>query len=180
MLTLAVDSALELRQLEGGEAALLFALTEKNRTYLRRWLPWLDDATDVADSRAFIESGHERYANRESMELGVWHRGTLVGMVSFNQFAWGPRSGELGYWLDAEAQGSGLMTRGCRTLIAHGFAELDLHRVEIRCAVDNLKSRAIPERLGFRREGQLREVEWLYDHFVDHVVYGLLAGEGLR
>ena len=72
------------------------------------------------------------------------------------------------------------MTRGCRALIAHGFTELDLHRVEIRCAVDNLKSRAIPERLGFRREGQLREVEWLYDHFVDHVVYGLLAGEGLR
>ena len=180
MLTLVIDSALELRQLEGGEAALLFALTEKNRPYLRRWLPWLDDTGDEEDSRAFIESGHERYANRESIELGVWHRGALIGMVAFNQFAWGPRSGELGYWLDAEAQGAGLMTRTCRAMTAHGFTELDLNRVEIRCAVDNLKSRAIPERLGFRREGQLREVEWLYDHFVDHFVYGLLARDRLR
>ena len=178
--TLAVDSVIELRQLERGEAAMLFALTEKNCTYLRRWLPWLDDTYSVDDSRAFIESGHERYANRESMELGVWHRSSLVGMVAFNQFAWGSRGGELGYWLDAEAQGSGLMTRACRALMAHGFSELDLHRVEIRCAVNNLKSRAIPERLGFRHEGRLREVEWLYDHFVDQIVYGLLAREKLQ
>jgi ribosomal-protein-serine acetyltransferase len=178
--SLVIDHALQLRQLEGHQAPLLFALTEKNRAYLRRWLFWLDDNTTAEDSRSFIDSGRERYANRESLELGIWHREALVGMVGFNHFAWGAQSGELGYWLDAEAQGTGIMTRSCRGLIAHAFAELDLHRVEIRCAADNQRSRAIPERLGFRQEGQLRQVEWLYDHFVDHCVYGLLAGEELR
>jgi ribosomal-protein-serine acetyltransferase len=43
--------------------------------------------------------------------------------------------------------------------------------------VENVKSRAIPERLGFRAEGTVRQAEWLYDRFVDHVVYGLLAGD---
>ena len=49
--------------------------------------------------------------------------------------------------------------------------------MEIRCALDNAPSRAIPERLSFRLEGQLRQAEWIYDRFVDHAIYGLLAEE---
>ena len=177
MLSLTVDSALHLRLLESHQAPQLFALIEKNRAYLRSWLPWLDDNTRTSDSRDFIECSRERYANREALDMGIWSREELIGVVGFNQFAWGSRSGEMGYWLDEEAQGGGIMTRSCRALLQHGFAELDLNRVEIRCAVDNMPSRAIPERLGFRLEGQLRQVEWIYDHYVDHAVYGLLAGE---
>ncbi len=69
------------------------------------------------------------------------------------------------------------MTRACRALVGHAFTELNLNRVEIRCASDNARSCAIPERLSFRREGLLREAEWLYDRFVDHVVYGLIRSE---
>ena len=177
MLCLNVDHSLQLRLLENQQAPLLFALIEKNRKYLRSWLPWLDHNVRAADSRAFIECSRERYANREGLDMGLWHKEILIGLVGFNQFSWGPRSGEMGYWLDKEAQGAGLMTRSCSALLEHAFAELDLNRIEIRCAVDNARSRAIPERLGFRLEGQLRQAEWLYDRFVDHAVYGLLARE---
>jgi len=54
---------------------------------------------------------------------------------------------------------------------------MKLHRVEIRCDPDNLRSRAIPNRLGFTEEGTLRQVAWQYDHFLDLVVYSLLADE---
>ena len=69
------------------------------------------------------------------------------------------------------------MTAACRTMTRHALGELKLNRVEIRCAVGNERSRAIPKRLGFSEEGRLRGVEWLYDHFEDHIVYSLLAGE---
>ena len=69
------------------------------------------------------------------------------------------------------------MTRACRALVAHAFDTLRLQRVEIRVATGNRRSRAIPERLGFREEGILRQVEWLYNHYVDHVVYGRLASD---
>jgi ribosomal-protein-serine acetyltransferase len=49
--------------------------------------------------------------------------------------------------------------------------------VEIQCGEDNHKSRAIPERLGFQQEGIIRDGEFLYDHFHDVVVYGLLKKE---
>lgn len=69
------------------------------------------------------------------------------------------------------------MTKSCRALINHAFSELNLNRVDIRCAVENSKSRAIPERLGLRQEGVIRQAEWLYDKYVDHVVYGVLTDE---
>jgi ribosomal-protein-serine acetyltransferase len=69
------------------------------------------------------------------------------------------------------------MTKACRFLVDYAFAELKLNRVEIRCATGNHKSRAIPERLGFKLEGTVRQAEWLYDHFVDHALYGMLASE---
>ena len=67
--------------------------------------------------------------------------------------------------------------RACKAYIAYGFNELDLNRIEIRVAEENKKSRAIPEKLGFQEEGKIRQAEWLYDHYVDHVIYGLLAEE---
>ena len=52
---------------------------------------------------------------------------------------------------------------------------MGLYRIEIRCAVQNEKSRAIPEKLHFTNEGTIRDGEWLYDKFVDLVIYGMLA-----
>ena len=72
------------------------------------------------------------------------------------------------------------MTRSCRALIDHAFSTLGLHRVVIRCAVENHRSRAIPERLGFTLEGIERESQWLYDHFVDLAIYALLETNALN
>ena len=64
-----------------------------------------------------------------------------------------------------------------RRWLAWAFDRGRLNRIEIRCASGNHRSRAIPVRLGLREEGLLRDAEWLYDHFVDHVVYAALAKE---
>ena len=177
MFHLTVDRSLELSLLEGRHAPLLFNLVDGNREYLRRWLPWLDANTEVNDSRAFIDDARQRYANREGMDLGIWYRGNLAGMVGFYDFEWRDRRANLGYWLAESLQGKGLMTRSCGALIDYAFGELGLNRVEIRCSPRNLRSRAIPVRLGFSLEGLIRQAEWLYDRFEDHEIYGLLADE---
>jgi ribosomal-protein-serine acetyltransferase len=70
------------------------------------------------------------------------------------------------------------VTRACRALIAHAFGELGVHRVTIRVAPDNVRSRAIPERLGFTKEATLREAGRTDGRgYVDLVVYGLLDRE---
>ncbi len=90
---------------------------------------------------------------------------------------WANRSAALSYWLDEAHQGKGIMTASCRAFISYAFTTWKLNRIAIQCATRNTRSRAIPERLGFTLEGMLREAEWLYDHYVDHAVYGLLRSD---
>ncbi len=87
------------------------------------------------------------------------------------------RSASIGYWLDAAFEGRGIATRCCRAMLDYAFGEMAMHRVEIRCATHNERSCAIPARLGFTREGVLREAEWVHDGYHDLVVWSMLSGE---
>ena len=69
------------------------------------------------------------------------------------------------------------MSENVKGLIGVGFKYYSLNRIEIRCAADNHKSRAIAERLGFQQEGIVRLAEKAYGKYLDHIVYGLLKLE---
>jgi ribosomal-protein-serine acetyltransferase len=167
----------ELRLLEERHAQELTDLTDRNREYLRAWLPWVDTNRTVEDRKKFIRGALKQFAENNGFTAGIWHEGRLAGVIGYVSIDWDNRTTEVGYWLGEEYQGQGLVTAACRALVDHAFEELGLNRVSIACATENKKSCAIPERLGFRREGVVRQAEWLYDHFVDHVVYATLAGE---
>ena len=168
---------LELRPLNLSDAQALFALVETNRERLRRWLPWPDANRCVQDSRAYILRVRAQAKAGTAQSFGLWWRDRLVGIAGFVWIDAANGSAGIGYWLAQEAEGHGLMTGAVTALVRHGFRTLKLNRIEIRAGVRNLRSRAIPRRLGFRHEGTLRQVERLTDRHVDHAVYGLLAGE---
>ncbi|PZD96184.1 RimJ/RimL family protein N-acetyltransferase [Paenibacillus sambharensis] len=177
MLSCKINDLLELRLLENRHAEEMFLLVDSNRGRLREWLPWLDNTVSVEQCREFIRMSLKAFAENNGLYLGIFHQGRLAGCVSLNNIDWSNRKTTIGYWLSEDFEGRGTMTAACRTLIDYIFHELLLNRVEIRAAVQNTKSRAIPERLGFVQEGIVRQAEWLYDHYVDHVVYGMLKEE---
>jgi len=72
------------------------------------------------------------------------------------------------------------MTTAVCALLDHAFDRWELGRVEIRAGVANRRSRAIPERLGFREEGVLRAAERIGTRVIDHVVYVMTAREWQR
>jgi ribosomal-protein-serine acetyltransferase len=57
------------------------------------------------------------------------------------------------------------MTAAMKALISQGFRRLGLNRIQARVAIDNHESQAICDRLGLKKEGVLRQAEWLYDHY---------------
>jgi len=155
----------------------VFKTVDHNRSHLRKWLPWVDGTKSSADTKEFIKSQLELFAKNSVLVSGIWVQDRYAGTIGFHKIDWTNKRASIGYWLAEEFQGKGIMGRACRTFTDHAFKELRLNKVEIHCATENKRSRAIPERLGFKHEGSIRQAEWLYDYFVDHEVYGMLAKE---
>lgn len=172
-----IESEVKLKHLDIYDADELFQLTDASRQSLRERLSWVDSTATVADSKAFIESTISTFAKHKGLTTGILYNGELAGVIAFHEFDWKNGIGSIGYWLGSAFQGNGIMTRATSGLLRYAFNTLKLNRVEIRAACENNRSRAIPERLGFIKEGQIRQAEWLYDHYVDQVVYGMLASE---
>jgi ribosomal-protein-serine acetyltransferase len=171
-----LDEEIELRSLDEPDAGELFDLIDRNRDHLRAWLPWVDATRTVDDTRTFIRTARDQEREGDGFQAGIWYRGDLAGVIGYHRIDWPRRRVALGYWLGKEFEGKGIMTRACGALVDHALRELSLDRVEIRAATRNVRSRAIPLRLGFDEEGVVRRAEWLYDHFVDHVVYAMSRG----
>jgi ribosomal-protein-serine acetyltransferase len=177
MFRMPVDDSLELVLLEQRHAPMLFALIDENRAHLRPWLPWVDASRTMNDSLAWIQGALDQFAKGMSLNVGLFSRGMLAGVCGYHTIDWANRRTAIGYWLASSQQGHGLMTRAVRALSTHAFVSLQINRLEIRAAVENRRSRAVPERLGYKLEGQCRQAEWLHDRFVDHAVYSMVARE---
>lgn len=167
-----------LRLFEESDADELFALTDANRAHLEGWLPWVAHTRAPADSLQFIRATRRQVADNDGLQLAVVDAdGAIAGVAGFHRIDWANRATSVGYWLAADRQGRGLMTAAVRALIDHAFGVWGLHRVVIEAAVGNARSRAIPERLGFREEGVRRDAERHGDRYLDLVVYVMLASE---
>ncbi|WNQ09926.1 GNAT family protein [Paenibacillus aurantius] len=172
-----VDDRLYLAQLETGHAEELFQLTVRNREHLGEWLPFAHATHRVEDTLAYLESCRVRHEAQDGLSAGIWREGQLVGTIGLHDYNRDNRRVEIGYWLSEDCCGQGIMTRACRVLINYVFSDLEFNRVQIKAAVGNLPSRAIPERLGFTQEGTLRDYSFLNGHYVDMAVYGMLRRE---
>jgi ribosomal-protein-serine acetyltransferase len=170
---MSVDERCQLRLIEESDAEELAALVDANRTYLSRWMPWAE-ANTIEDTREHIRRAREQVERDDGFQAVIVCDGRIVGAAGFHGIDRPNRSTSLGYWLSEDAQGHGIMTRTVSAMVDHAFSQWGLNRVEIRCAPENPRSRAIPERLGFREEGTLRQAERIGDHYL---VYSMLADE---
>lgn len=172
-----VRENLELRTHTIEDAKTLFDVAKKNDVHLRKWLPWLDDDKTVSDTENYIKESIERLSKDEGIDLSIWFENQLIGGIGIYPLDVSHKKTSFAYWLIEDFQGKGIMMDSLKVVIDYLFKEKKLNRIEVCCAVGNIKSSALPKKLGFTFEGISRESEWLYDHFVDMEVYSLLAQE---
>lgn len=179
MLIQKIDDEVQLRMFYEDDAEEFFNLIMESKSYLKKWLGWVDHTKTVEDTTQFIKSGHTELIENGGYptSFAIIYKGKIAGTIGFNEIDKTNKKGFIGYWLGEKFQGKGIMSRAFKSVVDYGFKELKLNRIQVNVAVDNHKSRAIPERFGFKKEGMIRQAEWLYDHYVDHIIYGLLARE---
>lgn len=157
--SLPLTEGAQLHQLTLQDAPALFALTLRNKQRLRRWMSWVDYVHTEEDTRNFIREALRQYRAGRSLQMGIYLHGTLVGTIGLFRTASAEPEAEIGYWIDEAAEGKGLVTRAALALTRYAFQQWQVQVVRVRVEPENVRSRAIPERLGFRLRGEVEE-DW--------------------
>jgi ribosomal-protein-serine acetyltransferase len=176
MLRFELSGGCHLRLLEESDAGELFALIDSDRAYLSRWLPWAP-GQDLEGTLEFVRLTRRQLADNTGLTVAIVCDGAVAGILGLEPLDWTHRSTSVGYWLGERYQGRGIMTRAVGAAVEHAVSVWKLNRIEIRAARENVRSRAIPQRLGFREEATLREAERVGDRYLDIVVYSMLGSE---
>lgn len=177
MLSYKIDANIELRLASHSNKDELFALVRENIDYLGEWLSWANADSTEKDTEHFIDRVLKNFYNDEQLPLLIFENQKIIGTISAFNIDLNNKNAEIGYWISKGSQGKGIVTQCCSAIIEYCFDELALNRIVIKCASENFKSQAIPERLGFTKEGISRQVAWLQDRFVGLIVYSILRDE---
>lgn len=141
--------------------------------YLHQWLAWPPHCTSEQDFRLFVQRMLHEYADGKSMTCAILYRDEIVGNCSCFNINYDTQSLEIGYWLSKHHQGKGIMTRVVNHLIAFAFNELEMDKVQLSAAVENIPSRSVAERAGMTLEGVITNQEKVGDRILDHAIYGI-------
>ena len=174
-----IDDQVQLHLARLEFASALFKQIDSQREYLREWLSWVDTTHSTDDTLKFLKESMKNNSNGKQLITVITHDNTPIGTAGFHRLDTAQATAELGYWLSAHQQKKGIMTKVVHALITHVFKTKATNRVEIRVASPNLKSKAIPIRLGFHLDGVLREGIIIHKKFYDIEVYSILKREWL-
>jgi ribosomal-protein-serine acetyltransferase len=178
-MTIRIDQHIKLELTAEKHALGLFRAVDGDRAHLSEFLPWVEDMQSVDDFKAYIQNCEAMYRQQMEVSFVIMLDKHLVGRIGLHYLNMGNRNAAIGYWLNKQAEGKGIMTRCCTALINYGFNELGLQRIEIKAATTNEKSQAIPRRLAFQQEGILRQAELVGGKFLDLVLFAMLKEEWL-
>jgi [ribosomal protein S5]-alanine N-acetyltransferase len=177
------ELATERLLLRASDAALAQALADylqRNRNAHAPWNPPLAESFFTAEAQRERLIAAAR-AEAEGTQQGWFlclrgDAGRVIGHLRLSQIARGPfHSAMLGYAIDAACEGRGLMSEALRAAIAEAFGpRLALHRLQANARIENRRSLALLERLGFVREGLARNYLYIDGAWRDHVMTALL------
>ena len=125
---------------------------------LKVWMPWAQQMPTLEESESFSTMHRCKFLAREELVLLLFLKGknTIVGSSGLHRIDWNIPKFEIGYWCRKRFQGQGYITESTEAITKFAFENLGAKRVEIRCDLKNVRSQRIPNRLGFRWEGTLR------------------------
>lgn len=198
MFSLTIDTDISVRTFHPDDAGKFFDLVERNRSRLRPWIHPKSLPETARDARLFaiecffdvLDSSmdtldlFDQYREelngyflcpRPALEMGIWFGNNLVGFISLSRLSDSPTALEFGYWITAEEEGKGIITRCVSSLMDYAIDNMKIERFVIGCAVTNRRSRAVPERLGYRLHVTQPNGEIVGEFVYDRTIYGIRA-----
>lgn len=170
---IAIEKQYSLGILQPYYAEYFFNLIDNNRLHLRKWLPWVDSLTTQLQALQFIQDSIQENKDLKSLRLGIFYHSNIIGGISLLFIDYENKTCKTGYWIAENYQGKGIVTKACKIMLLIAFQYLDLQQIIIECGVENNRSRAIPQKLGFKADKILKNNELVNGYYIDHMQYVL-------
>jgi RimJ/RimL family protein N-acetyltransferase len=152
----------------------MWRATEASLDQLTPWLSWTKGAS--RDTTAwFAEYAVAEWHEGREFDFAILEEGAVVGTIGLRRNHPVTPNAELGYWCRTDRAGRGLVSEAGAAMVNFGFDVLGLHRITLMAGLENRASQRVAEKLGFRREGSLRQVAWSATDPYDCFIYGLIA-----
>lgn len=156
-------------------------LRHESKAFLSPWEPiWAPDHLSRASFTNRVYWSQRAVKNGNAVPLFVFHKeaGQLVGAITLDNIRRGPSQvGTIGYWVGQQYARQGFMSEAIIAMVAHAFGALDLSRVESACLPNNLASRGVLEKAGFKYEGVAQSYIQINGRWRNHVLYAALRGD---
>jgi RimJ/RimL family protein N-acetyltransferase len=160
-----------------GDGSTVYKAMQASLEELKPWMPWAHKNQTPDDVEGNLREAHAKFLTREDLRLHIFHKetGEFIASSGLHRINWDVPKFEIGYWIDTRYSGKGYITEAVEAITNFAFDVLGAKRVEIRCDSKNVKSRAVPERLGFQLEGILRNDGMSVDHELrDTCIYAIV------
>ncbi|MDX8341612.1 GNAT family protein [Draconibacterium sp. IB214405] len=171
-----VNPKIRLELINLSMAGIIFQTIDRDREFLKKWLPFVNYTNQLEDTEAFISS-ITRSGNKSDLVYTIWYNEEFAGLIGFKDTDWVNRKTELGYWLAEKMQGKGIISASVEKLVRFAFQKQKMNRVQIKVAEENLPSEKIPKKLGFVYEGTERQGEHHASGYVNLKIYSKLKHE---
>lgn len=167
-----IDKNVILKYLQDVKVNDIFNFIDSNRTEFSEFLNWISFIRSEEDEKAYIENLKKDNSN---VSFAVLHKGKVIASIGFICIDNLNKNAQIGYCLDKNFQGQGIITKACKNLIKYAFNELHLQRIEFRIAPNNIKSKAVAQRLLANFEGILKKSYFLKGNYIDCEIYSILS-----
>ncbi|MGD8780518.1 MAG: GNAT family protein [Ignavibacteria bacterium] len=146
-----------------------------------RYLIWKKHETEM-DTLEFLDFVMEKYKENQPAPWGIElkEKNKIIGTIGYHEWDKKNFKAEVGYVLHCNYWQNGIMTEALNYVIEFGFTKMYLNRIEARTDPENIPSQKLLEKVGFLKEGLLREQMLVKERFQDFFIYAILRKEYFR
>ena len=153
------------------------SVREKNRTYLKPYEPqWGANALEKDFFARRLKRQAREWDLGQACAFVILNRenNLLIGGMNINNICRGAAQfASLGYWIDEDHQGQGLMQEAMQLTLRYCFMDLNLHRINCACLTHNARSKNLLTKAGFSEEGKAEKYLQIDGRWQDHLLFGL-------
>ena len=177
MLDMNLENSIRMKILEKRESKEFYEYVDRNRENSQKWVPFVSKTRSVEDAESYIDKFLESFRKGEGYYWGLWDNDKVIGFVLIKDIDSDLGVAEIGYMIDKDYEGKKLIKKSCDVMIDYIFNGLGLHKIRICCHEDNIKSRAFPEKYGFKLEGIIRDDIRINGELCNTMYWGLMKQE---